>query len=43
MTYAYFWKNFWTKGLMESFYERNYGNALVMVNMNDTFGKGQTG
>jgi hypothetical protein len=30
----FFWKNFLTKELMESFYEKNYGNAIVILNMN---------
>jgi hypothetical protein len=45
ITYAYFWENFLTKELMESFYKKNYWNALAMVNVNvcfDTFGKGET-
>jgi hypothetical protein len=29
-----FGKSFLTVELMESFYKRNYGNVLVMVNMN---------
>jgi hypothetical protein len=29
-----FENNFLTKEFMESFYKRNYGSALVMVNMN---------
>jgi hypothetical protein len=34
ISYAYFWKNLLIKELMDSFYKRNYGNALGMVNMN---------
>jgi hypothetical protein len=33
VTFAYFWKSFLTRELMESFYKRNYRNVLVMVNM----------